>query len=213
VCLSCVVRRLTTRTVNTTSEQRCEELNEATHIAMQYLAAPHRLPKAESLDRWRFVLRLWHYPSFTESRSWGIYQFHEHGSRHTRTLVRQVVWDRPSDAERFTQPLVGLERGFHTQPTIEVRDRPIDTATFDSRLRPLQVVSFPAFATHGLGIDGETFGVAFPEHGSTVEWWCEGPESWRELANWAASTRQWLIDITAAPPQPEIWTRPRPHLP
>ena len=196
------------------SEQRHAEFREAELTAMRYLTAPDTVPKAQSLDRWQFCLRLWQYPSFSENRSWGIFRSHERGSRQVRTLVRQITWDRLCDAERFALPLVGLERGFHTQPTIEVRDRPLDSAAFDSRMTALRAISFPAFSTHGLGIDGEVFGVAVPHHhGATVEWWCDGPESWRALTCWAAEVRDWLTTVAFAPPQAALWAQPCPRLP
>jgi hypothetical protein len=203
----------TYQSVNTLPEQRQAEFHTLENSAMSYLSEPHILPKAESLNRWRYVLRLWHYPSFTAHHSWAIYQRRELGNRLVRTLVRQVTWDRASDCQRLSEPLLGLENDFHSQPTIEVRDRPIATASFEDRLKALATISFPAFATSGIGIDGETFGVSSSEHGANVEWWCDGPESWREITAWAAQTRKWLINTTSAPPNLSLWDAPRPKLP
>ncbi len=180
---------------------------------MQYLTAPHSLPKARSLERWRFLLRLWHYPSFDASRAWGIYRLTERGGRMIRTMVRQVTWDGPHDAKRFYLPLTGLEKGFHTAPTIDVRDRPIDSTEFDHRMEALKSISFPAFSATDIGIDGEYFGVAIPNHGASIKWWCEGPNTWRDLTAWASQTREWLTDIALSPPRNELWLPPRPRLP
>jgi hypothetical protein len=199
--------------VRTIPEQREEEFRELERVAMQYLIAPHSLPKAEDIGRWIFRLRLWHYPSFSECVAWGLYQRHERGSRQVRSLVRQVTWSRPSDVERFMMPLKGLEQGFHTQPTIEVRDRPLDSADLDARIEELGSITFPPFAARGVGIDGETFGVAYPNHGASVEWWCEGPESWSDLTLWASRMRNWLCLATAAEPCFDHWAPPRPRLP
>ena len=199
--------------MKTQPEQREDEWNELSRIATKYLDGPHTVPAAESLNRWRYRLRLWHYPSFTENRSWGIYQRQEPGSRLLRTLVRQLTWDRTADSERLWKPLVGLEKGFHSQPTIELRDRPIESVEFEVRLRVLQVISFPAFAGQGIGIDGESYGIELPGRETTVEWWCGGPDSWREVTAWAAETRDWLTGITALPPRSELWEFAPPRLP
>lgn len=194
-------------------EQCYKEFHSAERVAMEYLMAPQTLPKADSLDRWRFLLRLWHYPAFQESRSWGIFRLHEKGSRQIRTLLRQVTWDRQLDARRFTDPLLGLEKGFHTHPTIEVADRPIENALLDERLTALRQIAFSAFSARSLGLDGEIFGIAIPENGVGIEWWCEGPDSWGELTEWASKTREWLCSIASGPPQKELWELPRPRLP
>jgi len=190
-----------------------DRFREVETAAMEYLMRPNALPKAQSLDGWFPQVYLWHFPSFSAHRSWSIYQRRERGSRFSRSLLRQTTWDYSSDSKRFLEPLTGLEKGLHPQPTIEVRDRPLDTATFDERLSSLQKISFPAFEARGLGIDGESFGVRFPRPGAKVEWWCEGPDSWQSLTQWAADTRSWLIEIAAAPPEKEPKFSIRPHLP
>lgn len=184
--------------MRTIPEQRQSEFRELERLAMGYLEAPHSVPKADDLGKWRFCLRLWHFPSFVENRAWGLYQYHERGSRQVRSLVRQVTWDRPADSKRFFEPLVGLGQGFHVQPTIEVRDRPLAAEELEERLGELENISFPVFASRGIGIDGETFGIARPGHAESVQWWCDGPESWSGLTTWASSMRGWLASVTAA---------------
>ena len=199
--------------MKTSQEIRPDEFRELYSTAERYLTQPHTIPKAQSLDSWHLELRLWHFPSFTEHRSWGIYQHRERGVRRARTLVRQVTWDYAADSKRLLDPLTGLEQGFHTNPTIEVRDRSLDTASFESRFTVLTTIAFPAFAARGIGIDGETFGIAYPRPGASVEWWCDGPESWQPLTRWAAEVISWLTEITAAPPRPEQKVPFRPRLP
>lgn len=183
------------------------DFNETRRIAAGYLEEPHTIPKAEDLRRWQFRLGMWHSPSFQENFGWGVYQLHERG-RGTCSMVRQVTWDLSAEGHRFSSPLVGLEKGFHVQPTIEVRDRPLDTVLLDHRLTVLANISFPAFAATGIGIDGESFGIQVPGRRAKIEWWCEGPESWRELTGWAAAMREWLTGVAMAPPNLEIRESP-----
>lgn len=199
--------------MNSIPEQREPEFRALEKLAMGYLRSPQSIPKADDIVGWRFCLRLWHYPSFCEYRAWGLFQLHERGNRQVRSLVRQVTWDQQSDAKRLFQPIIGLEQGFHCQPTMEVRDRPIDTDELSVRLDELNGISFPAFATRGIGIDGETYGIEYPNHGASVEWWCEGPDSWSGLTSLASSVRNWLCSITSAKSEFRHWKRPRPKLP
>jgi hypothetical protein len=198
--------------MRTIPEQRESEFRKLETLATRYLRFPHSIPKADDIRRWRFCLRLWHSPSFAESRAWGLYQQQDRGSLQIRSMVRQVTWDRPSDADRLFMPLIGLEEGFHSCPTIEVRDRPISTTELESRLNELTGIAFPAFATRGIGIDGETFGIEYPDYGASVQWWCEGPESWSDLASWASEVRDWLFSVAAAEADLHHWDRLRPKL-
>lgn len=186
------------------SERRDQEFYELQHLAFGYLTRPETAPEAASLQRWQLRVRLWHYPSFSENRSWVVFQRHDRGTRQFLTMVRQVTWDRMADAGRMLDPLVGLAKGFHTEPTLEVRDWVIDSALFESRMDALAVISFPAFAKHGIGIDGETFGIAFPDYlrRASIEWWCKGPEAWREVTAWAADMRDWLTHLISTSEQP-----------
>ena len=183
-----------------------------TSLAMKYLEAPHSLPNAEGLDGWMFRLRLWHYPAFGKSTTWAIYEARRHGPRKKRMLLRKVVWDRPTDASRLSDPLVGLKLGFHVEPTVEVQDRPIDDAEVENRLRILGELAFPGFLGEGIGIDGETFGIALPMHWQEIEWWGDGPSEWGELIAWAARFREWLNEVAELPASQEPWKMPRPRL-
>jgi hypothetical protein len=180
---------------------------------MRYLKNPHTIPKAPPLDDWYLQLSLWHYPSFREHRSWFIYQQRERGVRGARTLLRQTTWDYPSDSKRLSEPLTGLAQGFHTQPTIEVRDRRLETPEFNTRITTLRDISFPAFYGRPGGLDGEFFGLALPAPAASVWWWGDGPESWRPLTQWSADTRDWLTGIATLPPQPQRKVPFRPRLP
>ncbi|WP_397385634.1 hypothetical protein [Prosthecobacter sp.] len=195
------------------SENRYGEFRELERTARHYLMHPDLIPKASSLDGWFLQLQLWHFPSFAMNRSWFIYQKRERGARGFQTLLRQTTWDYAADSQRFFEPLTGLAQGFHTQPTIEVRDRPLETAVFAARLSTLEQISFPAFCGCPGGIDGEFYGLAFPPPAASVWWWCDGPESWRSLTQWSADTRDWLVGIADGLPQPEQKEASKPRIP
>jgi hypothetical protein len=200
-------------TVTATQENRYDEFRELEHTARGYLLRPDTIPSAPSLDAWFLQFQLWHFPSFTEHRSWAVYQRRERGSRLEHTMLRQTTWDYATDSRRLIDPLLGVSQGFHTSPTIEIRDRPISPEAFDSRIARLRDISFPAFYGRPGGIDGEFFGMAFPPPASVVWWWCDGPASWRTLIDWAAEMRHWLTSIAELPPQSQNNIPPKPSLP
>jgi len=195
------------------SENRGHEFLEVERLAVSYMKHPHEMPKAQSLAAWKPIVLLWDFPSFRPYRSWGIFQRRERRASKDLSLVRQITWDRGADAERLSNPLTGLREGFHVQPTLEVRDRPLDTARLERFLDELRSISFPAFCAQGFGIDGDIFGVAYPQLSLSVEWWCEGPASWEALTHWAYTMREWLSEVTAAPPSEYASPPVRPKLP
>jgi hypothetical protein len=190
-----------------------EEWHALERLAFAYLDKPHSIPKAQDLQHWQNLLRLWHYPSFTEHRAWSIYQQTKPSDRITKTSLRQVTWNRQFDAERLFKPMEGLQHGLHPQPTIEVRDRPLDTDEFKRRVLALEDISFNLFAGRPLGIDGETFGIEYPFAGLKANWWCEGPGPWKDLTAWAADMRRWLSSVADEEPDRNLWALPNPRLP
>jgi hypothetical protein len=185
----------------TTTERRDEEFRAVERTALLYLADARSVPGAEPLDPWRPRLRLWHYPAFEPYYAWSIFTVNGAASRTSSTMVRQLRWDRVADAERLLMPMTGLQRGFHTDPTIELRDRIIDADIFESRLAALRMLAFPVFAAPAWGIDGETFGIEV-FNSASIEWWCDGPAGFAPIAAWAAAMRDWLAEIAAGTGEP-----------
>jgi len=176
------------------------EWNKLERLAFAYLEEPHTIPKAQEFERRHSRIRIWHYPAFDENRSWTIYQLGRPSDRVAQSVLRQVTWSREFDAQRLTLPMEGLKHGLHPQPTIEVRDRPLDTDEFKRRMASLEGISFNLFAARPVGLDGEGFGIATAH--VKAEWWCEGPDTWKELAAWAADMREWLTSIANQPACP-----------
>ena len=179
------------------TEIRQHEFGGLEKTAARYLTDPRSLPKAAHLDGWYQRMRLWHCPAFDVQLAWIIFQKSQLRGGSRDTQLRQVCWNRPADIKRLSDPLQGLAHGFHSHPTMEVRDRPLVTADFESRLAALRKISFPVFSDKSLGLDGESFGIELTSGRIHVEWWCEGPEEWRMLTAWAAETRSWLAVIAS----------------
>jgi len=140
-------------------EKRHEEFEQTSERAMSYLRGTTPVPSADPLHGHRLVFRLWHFPSFSLHRSWAVSKLHRERATEDQWHVRQIAWDRPRDYTRFSDPLRGLSEGFHTLPTIEVRDRLIDTADITMRISSGRSIAISVVAVpHNIGTDGETFG-------------------------------------------------------
>jgi hypothetical protein len=167
-------------------EQHYETFVEATRFADSYLHGTAPIPSADPLRRYRFAFRLWRDPSFGLPRSWSV--FHDD----TAWLVRRMTWDRPSDYARIiADPLRGLREGFHPQPTIEVRDRPLAPDAVAAHLSAGRAISIPVVSVpHGITIlDGETRGY---EDDRVRLAWSAVPEPWKALDAWVRETMAWL---------------------
>lgn len=69
------------------------------------------------------------------------------------------------------------------KPTVEESLTDIDGQWIAQRLVALAEIRIPLVSSHGMGLDGETFGVHVPNQ-FDVEWWCKGPPEWNALAQW-----------------------------
>jgi|ERR1700677_2373392 len=180
-------------------EHRQAEFNELENTGWGYMKEPADIPGAPDLKGWYQQIRLWHFPALYSQRVWAVFQRKRPSDCGvTNTLLRQVTWDRIADTGRLSDPLQGLAKGFHVSPTMEIRDRPVDTDAYEARLAVLRKITFPAFAKSPIGLDGESFGIELEHRNTLVDWWCDGPDSWQELTQWAAATREWLESIASA---------------
>jgi hypothetical protein len=133
------------------------------------------------------LLRLWHYPACFAHTSWTI--FGPLDSADTQ-LVRQVQWDRPHDMRRFSDPLEGVKQGFHTPPSVSVRDAWVAGDTLCYHLEELGRLPIPVVGIEApFGVDGEVFGLQCCRHflATQLQWWAEGPRAWSAFT--AAVTR------------------------
>lgn len=106
--------------------------------------------------------------------------------------LRRVVW---------TQTRNEATCGY--QDVIDAADAPIARSTFLALVTDLAGISFPAFATKQMGLDGESRGIELRGHlqNTTLGWWCGAPASWAEVAAWHAKAEDILEE--QLPPIPE----------
>ena len=172
-----------------TTEQRSDEFQELEAVAKRYLRHSESIPSAESLADCEPQLRLWHYTALEAWTSWLVVR-----DRKTESLrLRQVTWDRSTDQARFLgDPATGLREGFHTSPSIEVRDRDLPREDFHDRMAKLRTMSFIIGSEDsGVGLHGETFGlqIGLFMNDLRISWWDDGPDAWREVTVWTDETK------------------------
>jgi hypothetical protein len=172
------------------AEQRHQEFSGLSARAEGILKGPEvDLPHHKSL------LRLWHYPSFDRYVSWLVYGALPRYQKSDSPLVCEVVWDRPFDFQRFSDPLKGLKHGFSPEPTITLKQAEVPPDELELRLTNLREIALPVFIDDGsIGLDGESFGVETFGFKSTVRlmWWSDNYERWNSIVDWFEDMRQFL---------------------
>lgn len=181
-------------------EQCWDELHKFTEHAERLLANPDLLLDRQDLSSFHIELRLWHYPSFDPWTVWLLCRNAQNGLSHQ---VREIVWDKESDSNRFIDPLQKLKHGIPQEPDFRIRVAALAPDEIEPRLAELRKMSFPAFMEpDSIGCDGETYGIASDPGflNAGISWWCEGPDEWGEVTRWFNRMRDYLTaQLDAAP--------------
>lgn len=178
-------------------ENRPEEKAELESRALWALEHPGQVEPREAVDRLQQMLRLWQYPAFDQYRAWAVFiPRREALVDETRVLVREVIWDRLHDLQRFANPLEWLRQGFRAPPLLHVRDAEVAYSRVsllldDLARQPVQVAGMQTL----IGLDGETFGFEYCASfliRARLEWWCDGPAEWKTFTDSVARLRDRL---------------------
>jgi hypothetical protein len=174
-------------------ESRPEELAELETRARWALEHPERLEPREVVEDVRPVVRLWHYPAFSDYACWAVFRPARRNMSDQSGIVRRVIWEWTHDLRRFADPLEWLKQGYRAPPTIVVRDARMPADQFAPLLAELALAPVPAAGIAAYwGLDSETFGFENVESGFLrvrLEWWCDGPEEWRAFTRCVAHLR------------------------
>lgn len=125
-------------------------------------------------------ITLFHIPSFADATGWTIYSNPREGGYGLQT----VTWHQRADRERMQRLMTGESAAESAEPTLRETFEAIDPGWVESQIAELSKIVVPLHAKHSVGMDGESFGIRMRGK-FQVEWWCEGPEEWRELVAWA----------------------------
>ncbi|MGC4043592.1 MAG: hypothetical protein QM758_07280 [Armatimonas sp.] len=138
--------------------------------ALEALSAPERYPLLTRLGRLdRVVFQLGQFPSFSVYTTWALVQ------KPDGYFVRRVVWDRSTNPQTTTSPLLyGSEGQLPTEPA----------EALASEFHNLSVPLSPFQEPLGLGLDGTRYSLATDRFkiALTLSWWESGPPGWEPLA-------------------------------
>jgi hypothetical protein len=176
-------------------EKRSEERAEVQKRALWALGHAQELEPVGPVRRLQPELRVWHYPAFHPWVSWTVLREGRSSGGVARLWVREVSWDMPADMRRLSDPMEGLRCGFHTRPTLGVRDAELPAEQYQSLASAGSEVRIPIVTPdHAFGLDGETFGIETGDHFARFrcEWWGDGPQEWTDWVRWVAILRAFL---------------------
>lgn len=177
-------------------EKREKEWQELERKALQMLENPRLLPEDLQVNHFISTLHLWTAPSFTPHKHWVFYNPRPQLNPFPKPRVSQIVWESEFDFKRLNDPLIGVKKGFHTDPTFKVKTIEIEREIFKKLHDELAEIRISAFIQDYSvgGLDGEHFGVETLGfyHNAKVMWWSEYSEDWKELVDWFEKVRRFL---------------------
>jgi len=176
-------------------EDREKEWQNLQAKALQMLENPRLLPKDLQIKNFNQTLHLWISPTFTPEKHWIFYTPQPQINPQPKPIVQQIIWQRETDFRRLNDPLIGLQEGFYTEPTFEIKTIEIEKEIFDKIHENLTKIKvLPFVKDEILGLDGEHFGVETlgSYHNAKITWWSSYPQEWKELIEWYEKVRKFL---------------------
>ncbi len=152
---------------------------------------PRLLPKDLRIKQFTQTLHLWISPTFTPEIHWTFYKPNLQINPQPNPIIQQMIWRKDADYQRLNNPLIGLQEGFHTEPTFEIKTIEIEKELFDKIHKNLAKIQIPPFMKDEiLGLDGEHFGVETlgSYHSAKISWWSSYPKEWQSLIDWFEKT-------------------------
>lgn len=176
-------------------ENRENEWQELQANVRRVLDNPRLLPKDTTTKHFIPTLHLWVSPTFTPDKHWVFYKPQAQINPQPKPIVKQIIWRKEMDFQRLNNPLIGLQEGFHSDPTFEIKTVEIETEIYQKFHDNLVKIQLSAFIKDEiLGLDGEQFGVETLGfyHNAKITWWSIYPKEWQELVEWFERTREFL---------------------
>lgn len=163
--------------------------------ARQMLENPRFLPKDLQIKQFHQTLHLWISPTFTPEKHWIFYTPQPQINPQPKPVVQQIIWQRETDFRRLNDPLIGLQEGFHIEPTFEIKTIEIGSEFYQKIRVELAKIKIPPFLEEEMnGRDGEIFGVETLDlfYSGRITWWSSSPIEWKELVDWYEKIRKFL---------------------
>lgn len=161
----------------------------------QMLEKPRLLPKDLQIKNFNQTLHLWVSPTFTPEKHWIFYTPQLQINPQPKPMVQQIIWQRETDFQRLNDPLIGLQEGFHIEPTFEIKTIEIESEFYRKLRAELAKIKLPPFIEEEMnGHDGEIFGMETLNlfYSGRITWWSSPPVKWKELVDWYEKVRRFL---------------------
>ena len=172
------------------SEQRQNEWKILEENALHLLSHPDELTENNDFE---LFLRLWQYPSCERHIAWAVYT--EKNNKKEQLLIQKVIWNRPADTKKFSDPRAAVTQKFHTKPRVSGKVKIVKAEIFEPFIEELLQLNLPPFVNENTtGIDGIRFGCEFRKFraAASFSWWNAAPKEWQTLENWLLRTKNFL---------------------
>ncbi len=103
-------------------EQRQSEWWQLESQALAILERPQQHVRLEISKGRSPVLRVWQFPSSSVHCAWFVFG-PSHKTKSSMWFVQEIVWDRPEDYKRMSDPLVGIKHPLGFVPTPRIKTR------------------------------------------------------------------------------------------
>jgi hypothetical protein len=170
-------------------EQKVNEWCILEESAMRLLLNPECLFENRDVN---LLFRFWQFPSFERYKVWAVYL--EPGNEDF-FLLQRIIWNKPSDYKRLSNPSPVLKQEVHTKPSISTRINVLDASLINPYFEELFQISVPPVVLKdGLGVDGIEFGFEYRKFMAKAgfSWWCRAPKEWEALEKWFLRTKNFL---------------------
>ncbi len=145
--------------------------------------------------RYRSRLRIWHYPAFSPHVTWTILGAGRTSPPNAPPLVREITWDQMADRRWVFDSSETLRTPPVSRPIIRLREAVLPVDALEELLREGAGLAVPLLGFPGTrGLDGERWGLENYEFSPRIriDWFCEGPVSWRHFIDWVGAMRGFL---------------------
>jgi hypothetical protein len=152
--------------------------------ALRLLEHAKEVEPRDIVRRYGSLLRLWRFPAYGVQTTWTILAPGRKAPPGAPMLVREIVWDRPTDEQRGG-----------TEPSIRLRESMILEEHLQRLLAGGRELMVPVVGVASpMGLDGEHFGLETYTVSPSVrvQWWNAGPTEWRHFIDWVAELRAFL---------------------
>lgn len=167
--------------------------------AMKFIESPELMKNCEAHRGFSRILRIWNYPSFDKFTSLSVFE-QQNGRVSDSFIIIRTTWDRPTDAQRFTNPMIGLRHplGFSDRPSVSLIEASCASPALRNSLDSLSKLTIsPFFANATLSTDCDEEGIDFgrSQYRCLISFTGENGQNLKSLRKWKQSFSNIILNI------------------